>query len=989
VIPIIRPSISEKLIIQVTTRNFADIMEFFLEKIAGSLYAEFGNTLNRHCLVFPNRRAGLYLMKYLASVISKPVWTPAIYTINDLFTSFSSLRPVSGEILLFELYRVYSSLKKSPESFDDFYFWGDMLLNDFDDVDKYLVDASALFQNIRDIKNIDNEFGDLTESQVEIIRRFWISFNPDKPTPEKTGFIDIWSVLYEVYEGLRDSLRGKNMAYEGMIFRDVAGMTGDGIISGIGWDMVHFIGFNALNECEKEVMKQFRKAGKARFYWDYDNSYISDGKLNSAGYFMRDNLKTFGNDMPPDWNYDAMLSAGPGEVKRRVIETSSDIAQVKLLPALIGQLPEMTEENAHHTAIVLADENLLLPVLSSLPENIGDINITMGYPLRDTLVYTLVRDLMELQRNARISGESLQFGYRDALSILRHPLAESLLDEADKKIIDEITETNLLWVPSARFTGSKYLSGVFTRPGSPLLLSGYFRSILILVAAENAGRMAEQEDRTSGSIINEFIYRIVLSLNRLETVLNKGEIKFTPATYMRILDRMLRLQAVPFSGEPLSGLQVMGILETRALDFKNLVILSVNEGILPSVSAGASFIPFNLREAFGLPSINHQESVYAYHFYRLLQRAGNVTFLFNSNSDGLITGEMSRFLLQMKYDRIMKPEFLDLNFDIRSHSAINEAIERSDEHLELLSTRFLDPENRRILSPSAINTWLNCRMKFFYRYVNGLKEPEKITEEIDPAMVGEILHEVMKNLYSVYTGRIMSKEIIREIAADRRKIEKKITQALDARFSGGEGRTIAGTEYIIRDVLFSYIQKIFRTDILVAPFSILHLETSFSFPSSINFKGKAAMVMTGGIIDRIDLLAGVTRIVDYKTGTVAERINSIGDLFEYDRKRDLDGWLQTLIYCEAFIQSGKGERVRPSIYRIRNLSSAPDKDRLSIRSDGKNDFPVEDYSLVRDEFMSFLASVTDEIFSTDLPFVMTGDTYGKCSWCPYRGLCMR
>ncbi len=656
----------------------------------------------------------------------------------------------SNEVLLFELYKVYRSVKKSPESFDEFYFWGDMLLDDFDDVDKYLVDARLLYRNVLDIKNIDHQFGGLSEEQIEIIKKFWVNFETEKPTREKIGFVDIWSVLIDLYNGFRSSLREQNIAYEGMIFRDLAENREDDFYSGIEWDMVHFIGFNALNECEKSVMKKFRKEGKARFYWDYDNSYIKKGNQNSAGFFMRENLKIFGNDMPRDWNYNTLLSESIPVVRRRVIETSSDVAQVKLIPELVNQLPDLTEETAHHTAIVLADENLLMPVLTSLPENIGDINITMGYPLKQSLVYTLMKHLMELQRNASGSAGAVRFGYKDVISILKHTLISELLKEDDTQILREITETNLVWVPAERFYRSPDLSIIFTRPAAAADLSVYFKNILSRIASCNDDLKDESGNRsTSQNIRTEFIYRIVLSLNRLETIAGSSDVTFSTETYMRILDKLLRIQSVPFSGEPLSGIQIMGILETRTLDFKNLVILSVNEGVLPSVSTGSSFIPFSLREAFGLPSINHQESIYAYHFYRLLQRAENVTFLYNSNSEGLRSGEMSRFLVQMKYDTLLKPEFRDLSFEIKSHRIIGDRIARTEEHLKQLKSRFADQSSARVLSPSAINTWLSCRMKFYYRYVNGLREPEIVTKDIDPAMLGEILHDVMRKLYQI------------------------------------------------------------------------------------------------------------------------------------------------------------------------------------------------------------------------------------------------
>src|SRR5450759_4140158 len=839
-------------------------MTYFLENIAQSLHKEYGNTLNRHCLVFPNRRAGLYFLKYLAARIEKPIWAPSILTINELFRSYSSLQTAGNETLLFELYKIYSKLKKPHESFDEFYYWGDMLLNDFDDVDKYLVDASLLFRNVLDLKNIDQQFGGLTDSQIEIIRRFWTNFNLDKPTKEKTGFIGIWTVLFDLYSGFRNTLMTQNLAYEGMILRELSERTENYFKSDKRWDMIHCIGFNALNECEKVLMMRFKKAGKARFYWDYNNSYIHEGKLNSAGFFLRDNLKIFGNDMPSGWSFDTMLSKKDPEVYRRVIDTSSDVAQVKLVSQLLEKIPDITKDNAHHTAVVLADENLLMSVLTSLPENMGDINITMGHPLKQTLVYTFLKHLMDLQRNAGTNAGEVRFGYKDVISILKHSLLSGLLSESDNELVKEIVKTNLLRIPEKRFTNSESLSQIFKKPVTPADLSGYFKDILSLIALNaglNPGIAAENP--VQGNIRNEFIYRVVLSINRLESIVNSPEVTFTTDTYMRILDRMLRMQSVPFSGEPLSGIQIMGILETRALDFKNLIILSVNEGILPAVSAGSSFIPFSLRDAFGIPSVNHQESIYAYHFYRLLQRAETVTFIYNSNSEGLRSGEMSRFLIQMKYDPVMKPDFTDLSFEIKTHGSIAERIGRTEEHILQLNSQFLDKSGNRILSPSAINTWLNCRMKFYYHYVNHLKEQDTVSKDIDPAMLGNILHEMMRRIYHDYIGQTISKDRLDSITRDKALLLKVTNEAINEKFNISKDSIISGNELIVRDVLMAFLTEILAVDKFLAPFTVLHLEKSFSFILSILSDGKNVDIKTGGNIDRIDIVNNVTRIVDY------------------------------------------------------------------------------------------------------------------------------
>jgi hypothetical protein len=965
-------------------------MEYFLERIAKSLYSEFGDQTAEHCIIFPNRRAGLFFIKYLAAELRKPVWSPSVMTINDLFRTFSGLRPAENEILLFELYRVYRSLRNNAETFDEFYYWGDMLLNDFDDTDKYLVDASGLFKNVSDLKKIDGQFGGLTDEQEEIIKRFWTNFNPDRMTNEKSKFISIWSILNDLYLGFRKNLISKNIAYEGMIFRDVIENRTWSKASESKWRMFHFVGFNALNECEKAIMKVLKEEGKARFYWDYDNSYVKTGQLNSAGYFLRDNIAIFGNNMPDDWSYDTFLSQVPGKAKRQVIETSSDVAQIKLIPELIRKIPGLTPDNAHETAVVLADENLLMPVLTSLPPEIPDVNITMGYPMRQTTVFSLIEQLLELQRNSRITDGLTLFWYMDVLRIVKNSLIVRISGEQDEEIIREINKKNLLSVPEHFFTGKGVAEKIFRKQSTPALLSDYIREILSLIVADTS---QTGNDNTSElfpvNIRNEFIYRVVLAINRIDNVIQNSDISFTADTWGRILDRLLRMQSVPFSGEPLSGIQIMGILETRALDFKNLIIISVNEGLLPSVTASSSFIPFSLREAFGLPSVNHQESIYAYHFCRLLHRAENIHFIFNSNSEGLRSGEISRFLQQMKYDPGLKPEFTNLRFEISNPAAVGTVIERTAEHNRRLHDRFYPVNDTNRLSPSAINTWLNCRMKFFYRYVNDLKEPEKISDEIDPAMLGTFLHEVMKNLYSGYIGKVIDKTELDSISNDREGLSRLISRAINKQFNRKSDSLVAINESIVRNVLLVHISRILDLDNKAVPFRIVALEKPVRFRISVNNEGVSSEIWTGGIIDRVDTVNGMTRIVDYKTGKVSDSIKQIEELFREDRIKDSDGWLQTLLYCEGYLSLEPGERVRPSIYKIISASGEQVNDHLIIKRSGKDGTPVEDYAMVREEFMHDLQSAAGTILSSSEPFMMTNDIWGKCSYCPYRVLCKR
>ncbi len=964
-------------------------MIYFLERIAKHLHDQNVGDITNHCLVFPSRRAGIYFLKYYAANLDKPVWAPAIMTINEFIGTYSDLVIPDNEVLLFELYKVYRQLRNGAESFDEFYFWGDMLANDFDDIDKYLADAPALLRNVQDFKNIDYQFGDIDPEQAEVIKRFWKNFDPEKKSPEKTGFISVWSILNELYNGFRNTLRSRGLAYEGMISRDVAEKFMEADYPESKWEKVHFIGFNALNRCELAIMKKLQDEDRACFYWDYDNSYIREGKLNSAGKFMSGNLKIFRNDMPSDWKYDTLLTVSDPKVTRNIIETTSEIAQVKLIPYLIDRMPGLSPEDAHHTAVILADENLIVPMLTSLPENTGDINITMGYPLKMTGVYSLVRHLLNLQRVlAPVSG-SIFFESGEALEILRHELIVNISGDGESTVIDDITEKSLFRIPADFLCRTELLKSIFRKTNTPQELSEYLKEILAKVTSGNPDDNDDSPDRAmQRKLQKEFIYSVFKSVTRLEAITFSSDVTFRTETYTRILDKILRNQSVPFTGEPLSGIQIMGFLETRALDFRNIILLSVNEGILPTTSQGSSFIPYSIREAFGLPVINHQESLYAYHFFRLLHRAENVTFIYNSDSTGMRTGEMSRFLTQMKYEKIIRPSFLNLTFDIRTPPAIAPIVQKNGSHLKRLLSMYSDDSGKALLSPTAINTWLACRMRFYYRYVSGLKEPEVLSEEIDHAVFGQIFHRIMSTVYSDSLNRTITDKFIEDLEKDESYLLDITDKAINENYGPDLMRPLSGNDIIVRDILYNYLRRILDADRALAPFTIIELEKQFRFILPCRSGGDTIMVRTGGSIDRVDRLAGKTRIVDYKTGETTQRISSLSDLFTDDRKKDLDGWLQTLLYCEAFLSQNQSAVVRPSIYRVKELSAGEFSDMLRIREERNSEIAVEDYLTVREEFMEGLKGVVTSIFDPEEPFRMTVST-GKCGYCPYRGLCLR
>lgn len=962
-------------------------MKYFLERIASHLLDEYGDRLERQCLVFPNRRAGLYFMKYLSSKAGKSVWAPAVKTINELFSLSSPLQIAENETLIFELYKVYKDLNHGAESFDEFYFWGDMIINDFDDVDKYLADASRLFSNLADLKRIDKTFGDLTEEQVKIIRQFWVNFNAGSATKAKAGFLGLWSLLPELYNKYREVLAAKGIAYEGMIFRHLAEECIKGNMPDYSWDTFHFIGFNALNNCERSLLKAIRKGSKARFYWDYDKEYISGESDHSAGYFIRANLRDFGNDMPSDWNYSTYVSDPPAKIKRRIIDTSSDVAQVKLIPRLLDELDGLNGEEASTTAIILADENLLVPLLSTIPETIEDVNITMGYPLKFSPVYSLIRNLLSLQINCRREGADILFNHSDVINILRHTYFADEEIFHSQLIISELIREKRQWIPSERLKNNSVFEAIFNKTDDNFNLPSYIKNILELVYVTDDDEKADRHAGTGNKIRNEFIYRVLLVINRIGNAIIGSDIKLTAATWSRLLDKILRGISIPFSGEPLKGIQVMGILETRTLDFRNLIILSVNEGILPGSSAGSSYVPYNLREAFGLPTIRHQDSIYAYYFYRLLHKSENVTFVYNSNTEGLKTGEMSRFLLQLKYLDKRPPDISGVSFRISSQNPAVSRIPRNEKHTGRMHELFLGPD-AGFLSPSAVNCWLYCRMKFFYKYICGLKEPERIITDIDPALFGGLLHSIMERIYSPFTGKTVPRSILKSLSGNENEILDVTKQVIAGKFHNGSVKDFTGNEQIVAGILCTYVKHIVRKDSESAALEISALEKKTSSKMEIIADNVNVGIMAGGFIDRLDRMGSSYRIVDYKTGSVSMEIKSVDSLFDENDEKRNEPWFQILMYCEILKSNDHLTGIMPSVYAVRNLADPRFSGLLTIKNMDVNEQELTDYTRIRSLFRANLEDTIGQMFSRNSDFYMTGHIR-KCDYCPYRKICSR
>ena len=608
-------------------------MQSFLQLVAHDLYAKIGNDLSRTVLIFPNKRANLFFNEYLAGESDQPIWSPAAMSISDLFQKLSVQKTGDPIRLVCELYKVFKEETESQETLDDFYFWGELLISDFDDVDKNLVDADKLFSNLQDLKSLMDDYEFLDKEQEEAIQQFFRNFSIERRTELKEKFISLWDKLGTIYHHYRKNLTELGIAYEGMLYRNVIEQLNTDQLK---YDKYIFVGFNVLNKVEKEFFRKLQKADKAIFYWDYDIFYTQQIKKHEAGEFINRNLKDFPNELPASY-FDSLKKPK----KIRYISASTENAQARFLPEWIRTT--FSSDNEKENAVVLCNETLLLPVLHSIPEEVKNVNITMGFPLAQTPVYSFINAAMELQTNG-YRFDTGRFTYETVSAILKHPYTRQLSTKAD--IIErELTKTNRFYPLPSELKQDEFLANLFTpRNGIKELcdyLIGLIKDISTLYRKEG-----EYND-IFNQLYRESLFQSFLKINRLYSLIESGELNIQPHTLKRLISKVLTSSNIPFHGEPAIGMQVMGVLETRNLDFRNLVMLSLNEGQLPKTGGESSFIPYNLRKAFGMTTIEHKNAVYAYYFYRLIQRAENITLLYNTSSDGLNRGEESRFMLQL------------------------------------------------------------------------------------------------------------------------------------------------------------------------------------------------------------------------------------------------------------------------------------------------------------------------------------------------------
>ena len=959
-------------------------MESFLKLVAADLYKHTKGNLAHTAVVFPNKRAGLFFNEYLAQESDSPIWSPAYVSISELFRSLSPWEVGDPVKLVCELYKIFRRETQSTETLDDFYFWGEMLISDFDDADKNKVDTDKLFSNLQDLRNIMDDYTFIDDEQEEAIRQFFQNFSIERRTALKERFISLWDVLGNIYKGFRESLASQNIAYEGMMYRHVIEHLD---VDKLPYEKYVFVGFNVLNKVEHTLFTQLKDAGKAVFYWDYDEFYMKENRqavTHEAGEFIRRNLRDFPS--PLSGELFKNLSK-PKEV--HYIASSTENAQARYLPQWIRNNLTTPEKE---TAVVLCNEALLQPVLHSLPAEVKHVNITMGFPLSQTPVYSFLIALLELHTHG-FNFKSGRYTFQSVVTLLKHPYTRQLTGQAEL-LEKELTRNNRFYPLPGELGKDEFLTRLFTPLSGNLNLCIRLSETLQQVASIYQANTSGTEDTDAfNQLYRESLFKAYTTINRFRTLIEEDELTVQSETFRRLLVKVLSTTNIPFHGEPAIGMQVMGVLETRNLDFRHLVLLSVNEGQLPKSGGDSSFIPYNLRKAFGMTTIEHKIAVYAYYFYRLLQRAERITLIYNTSSDGLNRGEWSRFMLQflIEWPHPITRQFLEAGQSPQGTSPIT--VEKTPDVMRRMQSLFDVRANPKAkFSPSALNYYLDCPLKFYYRYVAGLSAPDEVSAEIDSATFGSIFHYAAEHIYKDLTthGKVINKEALETLLRNEVKLQDYVDTAFKKLFFNvpqNEKPEYNGVQLINSAVIARYLKQLLQNDLRYAPFTFIASEMEVDEPIDIQTPKGVIKSRIGGIIDRMDSKDGTLRIVDYKTGGDADTPPHVESLFIPDKKRS-NYVFQTFLYAAIMCRKQPTMKIAPALLYIHRAATETYSPVIQMGEPRKPKEAVEDFSKYEKEYRERLQGLLEEIFNPEKSFTQT-EIIEKCTYCDFKALCKR
>lgn len=957
-------------------------METFLKQVAHDLYNKTEGNFTKVAIVFPNKRASLFFNEYLAQESDRPIWSPTYVSISELFRQSSDLSIADPIKLVCDLYKVFQKATGSKETLDDFYFWGEMLIADFDDADKNMADTHALFSNLKDLNKLMDNYDFLEEGQKEALSQFFHNFSINQVTELKQRFISMWNVLGDIYTEYKALLESQSIAYEGMLYRQVIEQLD---VEALPYNKYIFVGFNVLNKVEHTLFKKLNEAGKAMFYWDYDTFYLNKTP-HEAGEFIRRNLRDFPSELPASF-FDNLNQ--PKEVT--FIESPTENGQVRYLPQWIRE--NLTSQEKE-TAVVLCNEALLQPVLHALPDNVKHINITMGFPLSQTPAYSFVNALMELHTSG-YNPNNGRYLFAEVISVLKHPYTRQLSPEAEK-LEQTLTRDNRFYPLPSELKQDNVLELLFTPRRNNLDLCSMLSEALKEVAVIYQQQAASHSDAFD-QLYRESLFKTYTLVNRFHTLIESKELNVQAGTFQRLLTRVMSSSSIPFHGEPAIGMQVMGVLETRNLDFRHLIMLSVNEGQLPKAGGDSSFIPYNLRKAFGMTTIDHKIAVYAYYFYRLMQRTEKVTLVYNTATDGINRGELSRFMLQFLIEWGYPVLRKQLEAAQSPQDSTPIIIEKTPDVMERMKSVFDIRNNpKALISPSALNCYLDCPLKFYYKYVALLSAPDEVTADIDSAKFGSIFHYAAEHIYKALTahGKLISKENLETLLKDEVRLQTYVDNGFKELFFNlpqNEQPEYNGIQLINSAVIVKYIQQLLRNDLRYAPFTFVGSEQRIFENIEICTSTRDIQSRIGGIIDRIDSKGESLRIVDYKTGGDADTPANVQSLFIPDKKRSnyvFQTFLYASIVCKKLREKNDSRLVAPALLYIHRAASENYSPVIQMGEPRKPKEPVENFAQYEGDFRENLKTLLEDIFNPDISFTQT-EIEDKCAYCDFRALCKK
>ena len=957
-------------------------METFLKQVAHDLYNKTEGNFTKVAIVFPNKRASLFFNEYLAQESDRPIWSPTYVSISELFRQSSDLSIADPIKLVCDLYKVFQKATGSKETLDDFYFWGEMLIADFDDADKNMADTHALFSNLKDLNELMDNYDFLEEGQKEALSQFFHNFSINQVTELKQRFISMWNVLGDIYAEYKALLESQSIAYEGMLYRQVIEQLD---VEALPYNKYIFVGFNVLNKVEHTLFKKLNEAGKAMFYWDYDTFYLNKTP-HEAGEFIRRNLRDFPSELPASF-FDNLNQ--PKEVT--FIESPTENGQVRYLPQWIRE--NLTSQEKE-TAVVLCNEALLQPVLHALPDNVKHINITMGFPLSQTPAYSFVNALMELHTSG-YNPNNGRYLFAEVISVLKHPYTRQLSPEAEK-LEQTLTRDNRFYPLPSELKQDNVLELLFTPRRNNLDLCSMLSEALKEVAVIYQQQAASPSDAFD-QLYRESLFKTYTLVNRFHTLIESKELNVQAGTFQRLLTRVMSSSSIPFHGEPAIGMQVMGVLETRNLDFRHLIMLSVNEGQLPKAGGDSSFIPYNLRKAFGMTTIDHKIAVYAYYFYRLMQRAEKVTLVYNTATDGINRGELSRFMLQFLIEWGYPVLRKQLEAAQSPQSSAPIIIEKTPDVMERMKSVFDIRNNpKALISPSALNCYLDCPLKFYYKYVALLSAPDEVTADIDSAKFGSIFHYAAEHIYKDLTahGKLISRENLETLLKDEVRLQTYVDNGFKELFFNlppNEQPEYNGIQLINSAVIVKYIQQLLRNDLRYAPFTFIGSEQRIFENIEICTSTGDIQSRIGGIIDRIDSKGESLRIVDYKTGGDADTPANVQSLFIPDKKRSnyvFQTFLYASIVCKKLREKNDSRLVAPALLYIHRAASEKYSPVIQMGEPRKPKEPVDNFAQHEGDFRENLKTLLEDIFNPDISFTQT-EIEDKCAYCDFRALCKK